>query len=75
MGTVAALRAVGHEVEYCRAYDETMGHAGAIVRHPNGTLEGGGDPRSDGAARAGRPGDPAGFRPAGSSPWKCSTGQ
>ena len=33
-----------------RPYDETMGHAGAIVRHPDGCLEAGYDPRSDGAA-------------------------
>ena len=31
-------------------WDETMGHAGAIIRHRNGLLEGGSDPRSDGAA-------------------------
>jgi gamma-glutamyltranspeptidase/glutathione hydrolase len=27
-----------------------MGHAGAIVRHPNGLFEGAFDPRSNGAA-------------------------
>jgi gamma-glutamyltranspeptidase/glutathione hydrolase len=27
-----------------------MGHAGAIVRRPDGVLEGATDPRSDGAA-------------------------
>ena len=48
--TVAALRAMGHEVDVLDAWDETMGHAGAIIRHPNGLLEGGSDPRSDGAA-------------------------
>lgn len=48
--TVDALRAMGHQVDVLKAFDETMGHAGAIVRHPNGTLEGGSDPRSDGAA-------------------------
>ncbi|THU03797.1 gamma-glutamyltransferase family protein [Lampropedia puyangensis] len=48
--TIEALRQMGHEVDVLNAYDETMGHAGAIVRHPNGTLEGGNDPRSDGAA-------------------------
>jgi gamma-glutamyltranspeptidase/glutathione hydrolase len=48
--TVAALRALGHEVEVLAAYDEAMGHAGAIVRHPNGLFEAGHDPRSDGAA-------------------------
>jgi gamma-glutamyltranspeptidase/glutathione hydrolase len=27
-----------------------VGHAGAIVRHPDGRMEGASDPRSDGAA-------------------------
>ncbi|SAL60589.1 gamma-glutamyltransferase [Caballeronia cordobensis] len=47
-GTVDALRALGHDVEVLAAYDEAMGHAGAIVRHPDGSFEGGNDPRSDG---------------------------
>ncbi|MCK0207369.1 gamma-glutamyltransferase family protein [Starkeya koreensis] len=47
---VAALRAAGHDVEMVPAFDAMMGHAGAIVRRPDGTLEGAGDPRSDGAA-------------------------
>jgi len=47
--TADALRARGHEVEMLRSYDETMGHAGAILRHADGTLEGGADPRSDGS--------------------------
>ncbi|CAK9889001.1 MULTISPECIES: gamma-glutamyltransferase family protein [Pseudomonas] len=42
------LASFGHEVEILADYDETMGHAGAIVRHANGMLEGGTDPRSDG---------------------------
>lgn len=42
----------GHDVELLQPFDETMGHAGAIVRHPNGVLEGGSDPRSDGAVAA-----------------------
>ncbi|MFN0301599.1 MAG: gamma-glutamyltransferase family protein [Burkholderiales bacterium] len=46
------LRQRGHDVEVLKDFDETMGHAGAIVRHPNGTLEGGFDPRSDGAVAA-----------------------
>ena len=32
--------------------DEVVGHAGALVRHPDGRLEGGFDPRSDGAVAA-----------------------
>ena len=42
----------GHDVEVLLAFDETMGHAGAIVRHPDGVLEGASDPRSDGAVAA-----------------------
>ncbi len=42
----------GHDVEILQAFDETVGHAGAIIRHPNGVLEGGADPRSDGAVAA-----------------------
>lgn len=48
--TVARLRELGHAVDVLEAYDETMGHAGAIVLYPDGTYEGGSDPRSDGAA-------------------------
>jgi gamma-glutamyltranspeptidase/glutathione hydrolase len=47
---VSGLKRRGHDVEVLRDYDETMGHAGAIVRHPDGLLEAGFDPRSDGAA-------------------------
>jgi len=46
--TSDALRQLGHDVEILRPYDETMGHAGAILLHPNGLYEGGSDPRSDG---------------------------
>ena len=46
----AELSHRGHDVEVLRAYDETMGHAGAIARHANGALEAGFDPRSDGGA-------------------------
>ena len=48
---VAALRASGHVVDVLdEAYSDTMGHAGALVRHPNSLIEGAADPRSDGAA-------------------------
>ncbi|MDB5395651.1 MAG: gamma-glutamyltransferase [Rhodospirillales bacterium] len=50
--TVAALRRAGHDVELMPAFTSTMGHAGAIVRHPSGILEGATDPRSDGAVAA-----------------------
>ena len=46
------LVAAGHEVELLPAYSATMGHAGAIVRHPDGVLEGATDPRSDGQVAA-----------------------
>jgi gamma-glutamyltranspeptidase/glutathione hydrolase len=49
---VDQLRRYDHAVEVLQAWDETMGHAGAIVRHANGVLEGGADPRSDGAVAA-----------------------
>ncbi len=47
---IARLRELGHEVEVLVDFSEAMGHAGAIVRHPNGLLEGATDPRSNGAA-------------------------
>ncbi|WP_277041114.1 hypothetical protein [Caballeronia mineralivorans] len=43
------MRALGHEVDVLLPYDETMGHAGAIVHCANGCFEAGHDPRSDGA--------------------------
>jgi oxamate amidohydrolase len=46
---VGELKARGHDVEVLGDFEETMGHAGALVRHPNGMLEGGFDPRGDGA--------------------------
>ena len=49
---VSELAARGHEVEILQAYDEAMGHAGCIVRGAEGVLEGGADPRSDGAVAA-----------------------
>ena len=46
------LRARGHEVELLPDFDETVGHAGAVVRHPDGFLEGATDPRSNGGVAA-----------------------
>jgi gamma-glutamyltranspeptidase/glutathione hydrolase len=41
----------GHDVAVLdEPYSDTMGHAGAVVLHPNGTLEGAHDPRADGGA-------------------------
>ena len=51
-GVVAELRALGHEVETIGAWDEGVGHAGMLIRHANGVLEGGFDPRSNGAVVA-----------------------
>ena len=45
------LLSAGHDVAVLdEAYSDTMGHAGAVVLHPDGTLEGGHDPRADGGA-------------------------
>jgi oxamate amidohydrolase len=45
------LMSAGHDVAVLdEAYSDTMGHAGAVVLHPDGTLEGGHDPRADGGA-------------------------
>jgi gamma-glutamyltranspeptidase/glutathione hydrolase len=49
---VEALRGAGHDVELVAAFSDTMGHAGAIVHHPDGLIEGATDPRSDGAVAA-----------------------
>jgi oxamate amidohydrolase len=48
---VDRLMSAGHDVEVLpEAYSDTMGHAGAVLLHPNGTLEGAHDPRADGGA-------------------------
>jgi gamma-glutamyltranspeptidase len=49
---IEELRRRGHDVEVVGAFDEVVGHAGAIVRSRDGLLEGGFDPRSDGGAAA-----------------------
>jgi gamma-glutamyltranspeptidase len=50
-GLIDRLSSAGHDVEVMgEAYSDTMGHAGAVVLHPNGTLEGVHDPRADGGA-------------------------
>ena len=51
LALVAQLRAAGHQVDVLdEAFSDTMGHAGALVRHADGRIEGAADPRSDGAA-------------------------
>lgn len=47
---ISDLRKAGHDVEEVGAFDEVMGHAGALVVHPDGLIEGAADPRSDGQA-------------------------
>jgi gamma-glutamyltranspeptidase len=50
-GLVDRLMSAGHDVEILgEGYSDTMGHAGAVILHANGTLEGGHDPRADGGA-------------------------
>lgn len=49
---VASLREKGHWIELIGDWDEAVGHAGAIIRHANGVLEGGFDPRSNGGVVA-----------------------
>lgn len=43
------LQAAGHDVEVLAPFTSVMGHAGALVRHADGSIEGASDPRSDGA--------------------------
>jgi gamma-glutamyltranspeptidase/glutathione hydrolase len=45
------LLGAGHDVEVlAERYSDTMGHAGAVILHSDGGLEGGHDPRADGGA-------------------------
>lgn len=46
------LKRRGHTVEMLDDWDETVGHAGMIIRQADGSLSGGADPRSDGAVAA-----------------------
>jgi gamma-glutamyltranspeptidase len=48
---IERLLAAGHDVDVLsQRYSDTMGHAGAVILHPGGMLEGGHDPRADGGA-------------------------
>jgi len=50
-GLIDRLLSAGHDVEVLpEPYSDTMGHAGAVVLHADGTLEGVHDPRADGGA-------------------------
>ena len=45
------LLSARHDIDVLpEAYSDTMGHAGAVVLHPGGLMEGGHDPRADGGA-------------------------
>lgn len=47
--TLDSLKKRGHDMEIVDAQSSLMGHAGLLVRHPDGSLEGGVDSRSDGS--------------------------
>ena len=47
-----ALREAGHLVQLAAPFTSTMGHAGALVSHPDGRIDGATDPRSDGGVAA-----------------------
>jgi gamma-glutamyltranspeptidase len=50
-GLAERLADAGHDVEMIdEPYAHLMGHAGAVVLHPDGSLEGAHDPRADGGA-------------------------
>ncbi len=49
---IKSLKAAGHNVELVGGFEEMMGHAGALVYHPHGLIEGAADPRSDGTVAA-----------------------
>lgn len=47
---VSALEKAGHDLEVIAPFSDLCGHAGAVVRHPDGLCEAAADPRSDGFA-------------------------
>jgi len=48
---VDRLAAAGHDIDVlAEPYSDIMGHAGAVVLHPDGSCEGAHDPRADGGA-------------------------
>jgi gamma-glutamyltranspeptidase/glutathione hydrolase len=46
---IERLQRMGHDIEVIEPFSDLMGHAGAIVLHSDGRMEGASDPRSDGA--------------------------
>jgi gamma-glutamyltranspeptidase len=50
-GPADRLLSAGHDVEVLsERHSDLMGHAGAVILHPSGIMEGGHDPRADGGA-------------------------
>ncbi len=49
---IQSLTNAGHEIDLLGDFDSLLGHAGAIVRHADGRLEGATDPRADGTVAA-----------------------
>lgn len=49
---IGRLRAAGHAVQVVGPWDSLMGHAGALMRRPDGIIEGAADPRADGVVAA-----------------------
>ena len=48
---IEALAAAGHDIDLLpQTHSDVMGHAGAVVLHPDGSCEGAHDPRADGGA-------------------------
>lgn len=48
--TIKYLKERNHKVVLLPEYSQPMGHAGILVRHPNGMMEGAFDPRGNGSA-------------------------
>lgn len=50
-GLIDRLMSAGHDIAVLDVpYSDTMGHSGAVVLHPDGSLEGAHDPRADGGS-------------------------
>ncbi|MGI9523640.1 MAG: gamma-glutamyltransferase family protein [Hyphomicrobiaceae bacterium] len=47
---ISALSNAGHDVDVIADFDDVTGHAGALVLHADGLIEGAADPRGDGQA-------------------------
>jgi gamma-glutamyltranspeptidase len=50
--SIESLRKLDHDIRVVGPFEEIMGHAGAVVWHPDGLIEGASDPRSDGTVAA-----------------------